>query len=370
MVNSQTTKPLTSRASANSARRHLPSRALGAGRGRLRRSPVLRLLCLLAAVPAACQVPWIDTHTHPLGGPRLRADVFAPERLDAVLSVGERWGVTRALLAMPPAPWERPQIERQIISAAKSRPERLGFLGGGLQALIAEAVRRGGVPEELRARFEKKVADLARGGAAGFGEMTALHFSFVEGHPYIEAPPDHPLFLLLADLAARHDLPIDLHMEAVVKETPTPPRLLALSPLNPPKVRGNLEAFERLLSHNHKARIVWLHIGWDNTGNITPARLRRLLEGHANLFLQIRIPARPGLFPENGLLAPDSTIRPEWLDLIRSWPERAVLGSDAFLARPDFEEGLRRTALFLRALPPELARTVGLENAKRIYRIR
>jgi len=158
MVNSQTTKPLTSRASANSARRHLPSRALGAGRGRLRRSPVLRLLCLLAAVPAACQVPWIDTHTHPLGGPGLRADVFAPERLDAVLSVHERYGVTRALLAMPPAPWERPQIERQIISTAKSRPERLGFLGGGLQALIADAVRRGSVSEELRARAVRAIA--------------------------------------------------------------------------------------------------------------------------------------------------------------------------------------------------------------------
>ncbi len=28
-------------------------------------------------------------------------------------------------------------------------------------------------------------------------------------------PPDHPLFLVLAEVAAKYGIPIDLHMEAV-----------------------------------------------------------------------------------------------------------------------------------------------------------
>ena len=37
--------------------------------------------------------------------------------------------------------------------------------------------------------------------------MTAEHFSMTEKHPYEIAPPDHPLFLRLADLASRYDHP-------------------------------------------------------------------------------------------------------------------------------------------------------------------
>jgi len=81
-------------------------------------------------------------------------------------------------------------------------------------------------------------------GAAGFGEMAAEHFS--GGTPYQFAPPDHPLFLLLADIAARHDVPIDQHMNAV-------PRAMALpldlsSPFNHSQLHENTSAFERLLA--------------------------------------------------------------------------------------------------------------------------
>ncbi|MBI3679839.1 MAG: amidohydrolase family protein [Acidobacteria bacterium] len=272
-------------------------------------------------------------------------------------------------MALPPAPREMPQLERLLVEAAKSNPKRIAFLGGGLQALIQQAVDRGETPE-LRRRFEAKAAELVRTGAVGFGEMTALHFSFREEHPYEAVPPDHPLFLLLADLAARYDVPIDLHIEAAVRDMAVPPRLLEISPLNPPTVRENITALERLLSSNRKARIVWAHIGWDNTGNLTTTLLRRLLQAHANLYLQLRAPVRPPLFPENQLLDGNGILRAAWLDLIRSFPERFVLGSDTFMARPGFEEGLKRTGSLLGGLPPELARKVGQENAIRIYRLR
>jgi len=33
--------------------------------------------------------------------------------------------------------------------------------------------------------------------------------------PYVHAPPDHPLFLDLVELASARGVPIDLHMEAL-----------------------------------------------------------------------------------------------------------------------------------------------------------
>ena len=49
----------------------------------------------------------------------------------------------------------------------------------------------------------------------GSGEMLALHLCMSKRHSCQIASPDDPLFLLLADIAARHKVPIDHHMEAV-----------------------------------------------------------------------------------------------------------------------------------------------------------
>ena len=54
---------------------------------------------------------------------------------------------------------------------------------------------------------------------------------------------------------------------------------------------------------------------------------------------------------------------------MRSFPDRFVLGSDTFMARPDFEEGLRLMGSLLQQLPRDLAGQVGWENAIRIYRL-
>lgn len=55
-------------------------------------------------------------------------------------------------------------------------------------------------------------------------------------------------------------MPIDIHMEAVPDDMPLP---LGLNPShNPGILKANISAFERLLSHNRKAKIIWAHAGW------------------------------------------------------------------------------------------------------------
>ena len=72
----------------------------------------------------------------------------------------------------------------------------------------------------MQKKFKERAEELLREGVVGFGEMTAEHFD--GSTPYQYAPADHPLYLMLADIAAEHDVPIDLHMEAVPQDMPLP----------------------------------------------------------------------------------------------------------------------------------------------------
>ncbi len=250
-------------------------------------------------------------------------------------------------------------------------PERFGFLAGGgtLNPLLQEAVRAGEVTEDMRREFEEQAEEIVRSSAAGFGEFVAEHLSFDSTHPYIYAPPDHELFLLLADIAAREGMPIDLHMEAVAGDMPLPERF-ASSP-NPEILSENIEALERLLTHNREARIVWVHAGWDNTGHRTTELMRQLLERNSNLYLNIKISTRDSI-ADNMPLA-HRLIKPEWLELISDFPDRFTIGSDEFFRVPEASPiGSPSAAItwsLVNQLPDDLAYQVACENPLAIYRM-
>lgn len=315
---------------------------------------------------------WIDTHTHLQGQPGERGLCASPECVDRALALMDQARIGKAVLMPPPGPVNRTEVEDRIVAVAKQHPERFAFLLGGasLNPMIQEAVRAGEVSAQLSARFVERAGAVVGAGAAGFGEMTALHLSFNEPHPYEAAPPDHSLFLLLADLAAQYDLPIDLHLEIVAHDTPTPRRFRSLSPNNPSVLSENLTAFERLLAHNRAARVVWAHVGWDNTGHMTVALLRRLLETHPNLYLQLKPRARAAAFPENEPLDGNGHLRPEWLELIEAFPDRFLLGTDTFFNRAvEPRAQLERAAALLRQLSQAGSLKVAAGNAERMYRL-
>jgi hypothetical protein len=351
--------------------------------------------------PAAGGAPlYVDTHAH-LIGTRPESCDFEVAVQDA-LGAMDRLGIQRSLLLPPPD--VRPRCDATELAAVVQRfPQRFAFLAGGgsLNPMIHEGARTSEVTDETRAAFERTAGEIVAAGAVGFGEMAALHVSLATTHPFEEAPPDHPLFLLLADLAARFDVPLDLHLDTVPEDMPFGDTQLAL-PLpvtgsnNPGRLAGNVAAFERLLAHNRRARIVWAHTGADATGFRTAELSRRLLEAHPNLYMQLRVlpptpfpstllspgtPPAPGRPPAAGPPRAPS-IRPEWLDLIRAFPDRFVLGSDRFYRPPGAgqpfltqlspaqqESADRLYGVFLGQLPADLARQVGVENALRLYRL-
>lgn len=327
------------------------------------------------------RISYLDNHAHlavhyPVAG-SLHTDFEGA--VAVALSTMNSLSVEKSLLMPPPqVPEMRLYDYEELAQVAKKIPERFAFLGGGgsLNPMIQESVRSGKLTPDLEQKFEQKAIEILGHGAVGFGELTAEHLSFASWHPYEAAPPDHPLFLLLADIAARYDVPIDLHMEAVPQDMPLPPGFG--SPPNPRTLRQNLAGFERLLSHNRQARIVWAHAGWDNTGFRTVALMRRLLEKHPNLYMSLKIVTTMidfhNGFGSNRPLSETGAIRPEWVDLIRSFPDRFIIGSDQFHASPRnprrWPPSSQGPRAFLDQLPADLARKVAYENPVRIYKLK
>jgi len=249
-----------------------------------------------------------------------------------------------------------------LLPAVDPYGSKFRVLGGGgtLNAMIQKTAPER-VDAAIRTQFRERAEELLREGVAGFGEMTAEHFAGLT--PYQSAPPDHPLFLLLAEISGESGAPIDLHMEAVPQAMPLPAGLK--SPPNAAQLRENLAAFEKLLAHDRRANIIWAHAGADGTGQRTPDLCRRLLQRNPNLSMELKVdPRNPGLTP----LLEGGKVRAEWLKLFEEFPDRFVIGTDQHYPEP--AAGVQRwqaAVLLLNQLPADLQHKIGSENALRLY---
>ena len=321
---------------------------------------------------------YIDAHNHLVGRFRSRSGSLLLDYEGAArvaLATMNKLGIRKMLIMPPPFPLYHPHRYDvdDFIDIVRKYPNRFAFLGGGgtLNVMIQRAVHVGEVSAGLRSRFEKKAEEILSKGALGFGEMAAEHFSMGPRHPYESAPPDHPLFLLLVDIAARHDVPVDIHMEAIPEKMPLPARFS--SPPNPRVLAPNIVAFERLLAHNRKAKIIWAHVGWDNTGYRSVALCAELLERNPNLFMSFKISPRDSR-GETCPIERGRGLKIEWLKLIRKFPDRFIIGSDQFYVTPRAHRQIgppsaEPTKRFLSLLPPDLAHKIGCENARRIFKL-
>jgi predicted TIM-barrel fold metal-dependent hydrolase len=322
-------------------------------------------LALLAVLPPLqAQVPMIDTHAHIARNSRHNPAAAAAKALRLM----DEHRVEKTILLPPPYPpghpgaYDREALER-VVREGKGR---FAFVAGGgsLNPMLHDVAPGAVTPEQVQ-RFKAEAMRIVESGAAGFGELTAEHFSSGRrNHPYESTAPDHPLLLALAEVAASSGLPIDLHMEAVPADMPMPGRFRR-GP-NPSQLKANIAAFERLLAHNRGARIVWAHCGWDLTGERTVALMRALLGKHPNLYMSFKVDTRGP--QRTSPFTPEGGLRPGWVELLREFPDRFLIGSDQFFD-DEGTERLSEARRLLDALPPELARQIGSENAKKVYRL-
>ena len=319
---------------------------------------------------------WIYVHFH------LFADKGDLEGFDEAaqraLVIMDEMGINKILIMSPPRPRENFDIE-SLTKLSKKSGSRIAFLGGGgsLNPMLQASGDTSEVSETLRQRFKETADRIIASGAKGFGEITAHHLSLFPSHGYESIPADHPLLLLLADIAARNNVPIDFHFDPVPADVETPSRLS--SPHNPPILKENLKGFERLLSHNRRTKIVWAHAGSDPLGYFTPELVREMLTRHSNLFLSIRpMHKRPG-----AMVHPRFGINDDWIDVLRSFPDRFVIGTDSFVVATGYSGSRKAPRIFeqrtkrqrqgvrrlLSYLDDDLARKIGRDNAERLYRL-
>ena len=322
---------------------------------------------LQAIARDAALSPYIDVHTHI---DKARA-VESIE--DAVRAMPRENNAMYLILPSPfPAQSARSFDIELIQEAARKFPGRIAAMGGGgtLNPMLQEAANAGRTSPELEKRFRDRAHEIVRLGAVGFGEMSGSHRPSASTPFYYSVLPDHPLLLLLADIAAEAGLPITLHLEAVPETMPVPASWLVQGLAPPRELHANIASLERLLAHNARAKIVWAHGGWDNTGFRTPELCRLMLQAHRNLYMELKIdPKRPGLnSPLTG--GASGTLKPEWLKLFQDFPDRFVAGSDQHYPMPDDDvQRWEGVVTLFNQLPEDLRRKFGVENVYRIYRL-
>lgn len=322
-------------------------------------------------------VKWIDVHVHPNGGRGAVQDY--PAAVKMALDVMDDNHISHmVLMPTPQVPVKHPPYPlEKFIEEARKYPDRFVVMGGGgtLNPMIHVESHNGDSSEELKERFVKRAEAIMEMGAVGFGELSVLHLSLIPGHAFEEVPADHPLFLLLADITAKHDVVIDVHYDPVVEDIQRPDWL---SDANPPVLKRNIDGFERFLEHNRNAKVSWAHAGSDQIGHWTADLTRRKLRKHPNLYMSLRMTM--GRSKKNHPLTPQG-IDPEWMSVFKEYPDRFFLGGDQMFNPPgsggatakigEFAVNIRkRSNLFLSYLPPKLARMIGYENAMRVYKIK
>ncbi len=308
-----------------------------------------------------------------------QADSNFKGTLEIMLKEMDRVGISKTIIVPPPFPFKSKNTydAEEIVSVIGDKKDRFAFLAGGgsLNLTILETPADKVTPE-VKAKFRARCEKILALGALGFGEVTAEHLSapvMKEGglsHFNNSVEADHPLLLLLADIAAEKDVPIDIHFDIFPVTMPTPERLASG---NPPILKENQLAFERLLSHNPKARFNWAHVGSDPALQRTPDLMRALLTRHPNLYSAFRVSLN-GPMPVVPLNM-QGLLKPGWRKLIEDFPDRFTMHSDIFYVSTwPPKRGPKQSHEFakrlLEQLPPDIARKLAYENAQRIYKLK
>jgi hypothetical protein len=331
---------------------------------------------LLARPVLALDFQYIDAqiYLYPEGLGAVRADYHASFEGSTALATRhmDALGIGRSIVTTWPhryQDWLRFDVP-EFASALAGRLDRFAYVGGGalLNNIVHKAAAEGQVDADARRLLEENARLLVEKGAVGFGEIAIEQLGLTKkGTEYLAVPADHELMLALADLAARYDVPLVVDMEPIPTDRPLPDTPFLAVGSNPPQLKANLEAFKRLLRHNRQAKILWGKAGVDLAGGRTPGLVRNFLQRNPNLY--VGLAAVPLGKPQSRLMDEAGRVQPEWLALIRDFPDRFVIATATLYKAKQPKPPNELPRRLLESLPPELARQVGLDNPRRLFKL-
>lgn len=286
---------------------------------------------------------YIDVHTH-----------IMPNRmpLDQIIQNMGREGIDMmVIMEVPTAIYEGvSQAEYGIPDAADKYPDRFIVLyGGEAITLLDSAAAKGSYTEAEEERYTALLEDAMKSGKyRGFGKIALRHVRIDGEGADVTVSGDHLWMFIMSDIAAKYDVPIDIHMDFEAADK-------------------GIAGLEKLLNHNIKTRVIWSHTAWSRTVKFASAELmRQLIEKHPNLYSSIKL-RKSG----TGFLDEDGRIKSEWLALFKDYPERFMIGSDIKPGqREDEFRYIKEHRQFLEQLPPKILKKIERENAKEIFKIK
>jgi len=158
---------------------------------------------------------------------------------------------------------------------------------------------------------------LSTGKFYGIGETNLRYYSGeITPPPTVYVPADTPVWLQLVDLSAKYHVPISFHFV-------------------PDDTAANA-AFERMLSHNKDATLIWAHLGFNNMP-LDHTKLNDFLLRYPNLYFDTAgIQNMQNPLPQSNsnwaLLANQSNngrLNEDWRQFFETWNSRILFGSDA-----------------------------------------
>lgn len=247
-----------------------------------------------------------------------------------------------------------------IPTATEEYPDQFFVMyQGNALVMLHQAVKKGSYTQPEEEQFKNLAEEAAQSGKyVGFGELALRHYA----QPDIKSEEqrqarditisgDHPWLLTLADLGAKYNLPLDVHIEPD---------------------SSTLTGFEKLVSHNPQTKIILDHAGWYNTGEATPELFDRLLAKYSNLYTSIKLrkPANENQ-SKVAILDNNDKINSNWLAVFKKYPDRFMIGTDVKFGLEDsegqYEKIFKTTKQFLNDLPNDLALKIATENAKKVF---
>jgi len=304
--------------------------------------------------PAAATFRLVDAHNH------LNANMTA----DALIQLMDRAGV-EAMVLMPRhyrAPSDGGAAsDEQALNFAQRYPGRfIPFVGGQRDDLGPRSSiwRDLGEAYFLLREFSDK---LGNGNYRGLGEFILVHHAYDVGGGEkggeVRIRVDHDLMRRIAALAAERGIPVLFHAEA--EETPAQ------------QAEALFAAFPRTL-------FIWAHNCGRASATQTARRLRRFPNLSCDLGHLFNGPRTQGGYgkewprktPWVHLVQDDAgRILPEMKQLFETFPDRFMIGTDtahtAYLKSYEYRIAIFRVLLM--QLAPEAARSIGAENARRIF---
>lgn len=241
----------------------------------------------------------IDLHSH-----------FSKFSVSQIIASMDEYGIDKTIfMATPKVETNGTKYEEYNLDAVTRFPERIiAFYGGAAINHLIYEKDPDKVTKKNKKAFRKKIKNiLDNNNYQGIGEIAPLHYSLEEGQPPIEFRVDHPYMLILADLAEQYDMPLDIHMEATTE---------------------TFSQLKTLLNHNKKAKIIWDHAGWSNTGLATPKKIKSLMGKYHNLYSSIKFRDPDSDIQEVNTLMSNNELKTGWKNLFEKYPNKFFIGTD------------------------------------------